>query len=141
MTVAFAISKASLVIVPIQASPLDTDMAQKAVELVQRMEKGFDKRILQIVLFTRTKSAFPTNIEKAIRQDLESAEIAVFETQLNEREAYKHQFLESKTIFELDPKTVSGVAKSIANAQSLLNEVLDVFIVNDGTTHTSQEVA
>src|SRR5262249_34907507 len=60
MMVAYAISRADLVIVPTQASQLDAKQAAKAILLIKQQEKAFRKTIPFSILYTRTSSAIRT---------------------------------------------------------------------------------
>ena len=60
MMVAYAISRADLVIIPTQASQLDAKQAAKAVMLIKQQEKAFRKTIPFAILYTRTSSAIRT---------------------------------------------------------------------------------
>jgi chromosome partitioning protein len=43
MTVAYAVSRADLVIIPTQGSQLDAKQATKAIKLIQQQERAFGK--------------------------------------------------------------------------------------------------
>ena len=68
MMVAYAISRADLVIIPTQGSQLDAAEAAKAIKLIRQQEKAFHKKIPYAILFTRTSSAIrpirPTSISR-----------------------------------------------------------------------------
>lgn len=57
MMVAYAISRADLVIIPVQGSHLDAAEAAKAIKLVRAQETAFKRTITFTVLFTRTSTA------------------------------------------------------------------------------------
>src|SRR5207253_8740535 len=57
MMVAYAISRADLVIIPTQGSQLDAAEAGKAIRLIWQQEKAFTKKIPYAILFTRTSAA------------------------------------------------------------------------------------
>ena len=57
MMVAYAISRADLVIIPTQGSQLDAAEAAKAVKLIRQQEKAFRRKIPYAILFTRTSAA------------------------------------------------------------------------------------
>jgi len=56
MMVAYAISRADLVIIPTQGSQLDAAEAAKAIKLILQQEKAFTKKIPYAILFTRTSA-------------------------------------------------------------------------------------
>src|SRR5204862_433102 len=53
-TVAYAISRADLVIIPTQGSQLDAAEATKAIALIKLQEKAFHRKIPYAMLYTRT---------------------------------------------------------------------------------------
>ena len=57
MTVAYAISRADLVVIPVQGSQLDAAEAAKAIKLIRQQERAFGRYIPHAVLFTRTSTA------------------------------------------------------------------------------------
>ena len=57
MMVAYAISRADLVVIPTQGSQLDAAEATKAIRLIRQQEKAFHKQIPFAILFTRTNAA------------------------------------------------------------------------------------
>jgi chromosome partitioning protein len=67
MMVAYAISRADLVIIPTQGSQLDAAEAAKAVKLIRQQEKAFGRRIPYAVLFTRTSAPCCTDPKKRQR--------------------------------------------------------------------------
>lgn len=59
MLVAYAISRADLVIIPTHGSQLDANEAAKAIRLIRQQEKAFSRKIPFSVLFTRTSHRRP----------------------------------------------------------------------------------
>lgn len=137
LLVSRAMSRANLVIVPIQPSPLDTDMALKAVDLVYKEEETLERQIAHVVLFTRT--TLHTRIEAAIKKHLTEVGVPLLSTHLNERSAFKQQFVDHKTIYELDPAQVSGLAKAIQNADDFVDELLSYFMDPDDNESAKTE--
>ena len=82
MTVAYAISRADLVIIPSQGSHLDAEQAAKAVRLVRKQEEAFNLSIPMVVLFTRTSAAIRTRDLKRIEGNFAKAGVAVFNVDL-----------------------------------------------------------
>src|ERR1700691_2033042 len=89
MTVAYAISRADLVIIPTQGSQLDAAEAAKAVKLIKQQEKAFHKKIPYAILFTRTSSAIRPRTLQHIQSEFRKHGVQVFLTQIHEREAYR----------------------------------------------------
>jgi chromosome partitioning protein len=135
--VAYAISRADLVVIPSQGSQLDGEQAGKAVRLVQKQEQAFKIRIPSAVLFTRTSAAIQTRDLRRIEADLEREGVAVFRVRIVERAAYRALFAYGGTLSSLDPAVVSGTAAAIENARAFAREV--VAILADATL--AREVA
>ena len=57
MTVAYAVSRADLVIIPTQGSQLDAKQATRAIKLIQQQERAFGRKIPYAILFSRTNEA------------------------------------------------------------------------------------
>lgn len=119
-----AISRASLVVVPMQPSPLDSEQAGRALALVQEEEEVLRRKIPTAVLFTRTSPAIPTKHEKQISGGLREAGIAVFKNHLHQRQAYQAIYAEGLTLDELDANSVNGLVAARENATALAAELL-----------------
>src|SRR3954453_2809897 len=84
MTVAYAISRADLVVIPVQGSQLDAAEAAKAIRLIRQQEKAFARRIPYAVLFTRTSTAIKPRTFQHIRSEFSDHGVPAFETQMHE---------------------------------------------------------
>lgn len=124
MMVAYAISRADLVIIPVQGSQLDAKEAAKTVNLIKQQEKAFGKTIPFAILFTRTNPALKPRTLAHIQDQFVKHRIRAFRTQLHEREAYRALFSFGGTLDGLDPAKVSGLEKAVANAQEYAAEVV-----------------
>ncbi|BDC53203.1 chromosome partitioning protein ParA (plasmid) [Bryobacterales bacterium F-183] len=124
MMVAYAISRADLVIIPIQGSQLDAAEGAKAIKLIRQQEKAFAKKIPFSVLFTRTNAALRPRTLVHIQQEFHKHEIQSFETHLHEREAYRALFSFGGTLESLDPSQVGNLEKAITNAREYAAEVV-----------------
>ena len=126
MTVAYAISRADLVIIPTQASQLDARQAAKAVVLIRQQEKAFRKRIPFAILYTRTSSAIRTKTLAHLQSEFRKNEIPCFHTHLHEREAFRALFSFGGSLETLDPQQVGGLDKAIANAREYAVEFIHI---------------
>jgi chromosome partitioning protein len=133
MTVAYAISRADLVIIPSQGSHLDGKQAVKASRLVRRQEQAFKIRIPSAVLLTRTSAAIQTRDIRSIVIDLAREGATVFEVRIVERAAYRALFSYGGTLSTLDAAKVSGVPAAIENAQAFAVETLALLSANAQT--------
>ena len=121
-----ALARAQLVIIPIQASPNDAELAAKAISLIQEDEQTFERAIPYRILFTRTSPQIATRLEKAIVGQLQQGEVATFRNHLNERAAYKSVFYHQLDLDELDPAEVNGLPAARTNAFKLAEELVDL---------------
>ena len=124
MTVAYAISRADLVIIPVQGSQLDASEAAKAIRLIRQQEKAFSRHIPHAVLFTRTSAAIRPRLLQHIRGELQAAGVAIFAAQMHEREAFRAIFSFGGTLDTLQAAEVSNLAAAQANAKSFAAEVI-----------------
>lgn len=118
-----AIMKSNLVIIPVQASALDTTEAGKTVRLIQKEEEILERAIPYKIILTRTNPAIRSKIEKKILDDLNELNLPVLMFQLNERSAFKSIFVDRVSLYELDRTKVNGVEKAIQNAENVTNEI------------------
>ena len=127
-----AISAASLVIVPIQASAIDVRQASKAIKIVQDEEKAvrrFDpKRHIEFrILMTRTPApgAPVSASQKELERDLEEAGIPRFRTTLAERQAFKAMFNQRLSLQELvGDKRAGNLEAAYQNVETLTEELI-----------------
>lgn len=124
MMVAYAISRADLVIIPIQGSQLDAAEGTKAIKLIRQQEKAFHKNIPFAVLFTRTNAALKPRTLAHIQAEFHKHNIQAFMTQVHEREAYRALFSFGGTLETLDPTQVGNLDKAIANAREFAAETV-----------------
>ena len=124
MTVAYAISRADLVIIPVQGSQLDAAEAAKAIKLIRQQEKAFARPIPYAVLFTRTSTVIRPRLLGHIRQELQGANVPIFAVQMHEREAFRAIFSFGGTIETLQPAQVSNLPAAVANARAFAAEVV-----------------
>ncbi|KQS84348.1 ParA family protein [Rhizobium sp. Leaf383] len=123
-----ALFRAHLVIIPIQASPTDAELAAKAIHLIHDEGQSFDKEIPYRVLFTRTSPAIATKLERAILAQLKSGDVPQFRNHLNERAAFKSMFYHQLDLHELDPAEVNGLPQAKENALRLTEELIELVI-------------
>ena len=139
MTVAYAISRADLVIVPTQGSQLDAAEAAKAIRLIRQQERAFGRRIPYAVLLTRTSAAIRPRTLQHIREEMARNSVPVLATQMHEREAFRAIFSFGGTLQSLSPAQVSGLDAAIKNAHALAAEV--VSLLKRTSTQNRAEVA
>lgn len=124
MTVAYAISRADLVVIPVQGSQLDAAEAAKAIRLIRQQEKAFGRRIPYAILFTRTSTAIRPRTFQHIRGEFSDHGIPAFQTQMHDRDAFRAIFSFGGTLEALDSSQVGNVEAAIANARAFAGEVI-----------------
>jgi chromosome partitioning protein len=140
MTVAYAISRADLVIIPVQGSQLDASEAAKAIKLIKQQEKAFSREIPFAVLFTRTSAAIRPRLLQHIRGELDAAGVPIFAVQIHEREAFRAIFSFGGTLENLGPSQVSNVPAAVANAKNFAAEVVAMLRNGVQTANPKAEV-
>ena len=126
MMVAYAISRADLVVIPTQGSQLDAKEAGKAIRLIKQQEKAFNKTIPYSILFTRTSSAIRPRTLQHIQQEFKKHGVRAFQVQINEREAYRALFSFGGTLESLNPQLVGNLDLAIVNARAFAGEVISM---------------
>jgi chromosome partitioning protein len=122
--VLMAVSQADFVIVPTQGSQLDAEQAGRAFRVIAQQEKMSRRRVPYSVLLTRTNSAIRTRTLAHIEKGLIAAGVPVFNTELNEREAFRAMFSFRQPLAGLNPAEVTNLDKAIANAEDFAREVI-----------------
>lgn len=133
MLVSFAISRADLVVIPMQASGMDAKAAAKSVNLVRQQERAFNRTIPMAVVFTRTNPVIRTDLQNSLRRQLESAKVRVFKVEIFERVAFKEMFNKGaslESLLELQPKKVKAIKSAIENAKSFAGETVGILKEN-----------
>lgn len=124
--VAYAIGRADLVIIPLQAKQLDGKQAARAIGLVQRQEKAFRKSIPYAVLMTRTNPAIRSRTMHKIFDQLHEKNIKILGVELTERSAFDAFIAYGGSLYDLDPKEIYGLGKAIINSRNYAHEVISL---------------
>lgn len=141
MMVAYAISRADMVIIPTQGSQLDAAEAAKAIKLIKQQEKAFHKKIPYAILFTRTSAAIRPRTLQHIQAEFLKHGVRAFQTQIHEREAYRALFSFGGTLESLDTGQVSNVNAAIVNARAFAGEAISMLRAIPEDTARKAEVA
>ncbi len=129
MAMAYAIAQADLVIIPTQASDKDAIEVFKVDDFCIKQSKITGKEIRRSVLFTRTSSAFVTNIEKRLIKRFSEMGLDILKTRLSDRQAFVKlseegggRYLHQLTAKDKREKEANNKAVEIAN--QLAEEVI-----------------
>ena len=126
MTVAYAVSRADLVIIPTQGSQLDAKQATRAIKLIQQQERAFGRKIPYAILFSRTSEAIRPRTLQHIKNEFAKHGVPAFAAHMHEREAFRAIFSFGGTLDALNPKMVSNLDAAIANARAFAAEVVSL---------------
>jgi chromosome partitioning protein len=130
--VIYGIAQADFVIIPMQASYEDAKAARRAVGVILQSEKESGRAIPHAVLFTRTSPMIRSRSFTHIHKSVVEAGIPVFQTELNERDAYKAVLLFQQTLDGLDPKEVPNLDKARRNIVEFAQEVVERIMADQG---------
>lgn len=126
LELAAAMSRADLVIIPMNGKTADAEASPEAIALLRKQEKLFRHPIPFAVLFVNTKTPIITREEREIRAQIESAGLPTFKTDLRERSAFSHINRFKLALDEQNEKDTSGLQSAIKNAQRFTNEVVSM---------------
>ena len=124
LLVANTIGMADLVVIPTQGSSMDAKGAAKTIRLIRNSEKLSRRRIAHAVLLTRTGAAVTSRALRNVQEQLKAGGIAMFETAIVERAAFKDLFDFGGTLAGLAATQTSNLEKAIQNAREFAGEVV-----------------
>ena len=122
------VSRADLMIIPMQASPEDARLAANAFALITNDEETLNRTVDKRILWARTVPNMINRVERKIMTEINANEVRAFSAHLNERSAYKAMMLEGVPLAELDREQYNGVDKAIANADVLAAELVEYIL-------------
>jgi chromosome partitioning protein len=118
-------SRSHLVLIPLNPSSIDANLAAKAIEAVDAEAHNVGRAIPLRVVRSRDAAAVQSKTLRRIKETLTSLDIPSLTTGLVERAAYRDIFEFSKTLSELDPNETSKLAQAKDNAAAVANEVIE----------------
>lgn len=124
LMVANAIGMSDLVIIPTQGASMDAKGASKTIKLIRNQARLAKRDIPHAVLLTRVSAAVTSRSLKNVREQLDLANIDVFESSIVERAAYRDLLDFGGLLVNLDPKQVSNLDKAVQNAMEFTAEVV-----------------
>ncbi|QUD87463.1 AAA family ATPase [Phenylobacterium montanum] len=119
--------KPDLTIIPVGASPLEAAEAIRTSRSLQNMATFFDRRLPHACVFTRLPAAIRARSFGLVVRQLRAERIAIIETPLIEKEAFRAMFWNGGTLDSLDPEQVSGLESARNNAELYAGDVLRLF--------------
>lgn len=124
LMVANAIGMSDLVIIPAQGSSMDARGGAKTIRLIANQARLTRRPIPHCVVLTRTSAAVQSRTLKNVQGQMDAGGIAVMQTRIVERAAFRDLFDFGGTLAGLDPQQVSNLDKAIANAREFAGEVI-----------------
>lgn len=126
--VTYAISRADLVLVPMQKQKLDADMAAKVLREIAIESRHHGRPIPFAIAFTRTRVVAESRTARRIAGDIrQETAIDVIEAELHERDAFAAMWDMGKPVRDLDPKSVNNLPAAIENASGFAQCVVNRF--------------
>lgn len=122
--VATAIGLSDHVMIPIQGCAMDARGGAQILELLQQMDQRAGVRIDHSVVLTRMSTVVTTRAMAAIKQLLAERGVAVLDTPISERVAFREIFDCGGTLRSMDPQRISNLDKARENARLFAEEVL-----------------
>ena len=126
-------SRADLVLIPMQAKTADADVATRAISLLRSQENLFKRKISHAIAFMRTSPIIVTREEKQIRQNIEAAAVPSLKSSLNERTAFSHMFAYKRALAELSTNDTNGLEEARQNAIEFAAEVVQMLRKQQGS--------
>lgn len=121
--VALALGLSDQVLIPVQGCAMDAQGAVQILELIRHIEQKATVRIKHSVVLTRVNSLVTTRALQTIKTLLASRGVAMLETPIVERAAYREIFECGGTLQTMDASRVSNLDKARENALALAQEV------------------
>ena len=100
--VTLAMSRTDFAVIPTKGSELDAIEAIKIIKFIRVQERVFRRTIPYAVLFTQTNPAVRPRTLKSLEADMLQQGIPMFDTALNERDAFRAIFSYGGTLSGLD---------------------------------------
>ncbi|MGI9502654.1 MAG: ParA family protein, partial [Geminicoccaceae bacterium] len=126
--VTYAISRADLVLVPMQKQKLDADMAVRVIQEIARESKHQRRPIPFALAFTKTRVVAEPKTARRIAGDIRArSAIDVIDVDLHERDAFSAMWDFGRALRDLDPKSVNNVQAAIENAGGFTQAVVNRF--------------
>ncbi|CAK7256833.1 MULTISPECIES: ParA family protein [unclassified Shinella] len=122
--VATAIGLSDHVMIPVQGCAMDARGAAHILELLKQFDEKAGIRINHSVVLTRMNSLVTTRAMSAIKALLAARGVAVLDTPIGERTAFRDIFDCGGTLYTMDAAKVSNLDKACENARLFADEVL-----------------
>ena len=119
-----AMSRADLVLIPMQAKTADAEVAVRALQQVRAQEQAARRAIPHSFVFIRTNALIATREEKRLAASIGANGLPLTKVRLNERTAFSAMFEAKVALDELDPEWINGLEEARVNAAAFTAEVV-----------------
>lgn len=128
--VTFALSRADLVLIPLEPNSVEGPHAARAVTLVKRTGHLLQREIPYALLLNRCNAAFETSEERALRREIAGSDVPILPVALMRRTVFARIFGEASLLSELAEASTSArerhrLEQAIANVQAYTQCVAD----------------
>jgi chromosome partitioning protein len=121
---ATALGLSDHVLIPIQGCAMDARGGAQVLELLQYLEQRAGIHINHSVVLTRVNSMVTTRALQVVKALLSERSVAVLETPIIERSAFRDIFDCGGTLYTMDPNRVSNLDKAQENACAFAEEMM-----------------
>lgn len=119
-----ALGYSNYVLIPAQGSAMDAQGAANVIDLLHYLDEKADIRIPHSVILTRVNPIITTRALQGVKTLLQEKRVHLISTPIIERAAFRDVFSCGETLYSMDPKNVSNLARAQENAQLLGQEIL-----------------
>lgn len=120
---AFAMGESDLVIIPMGDEQQDAEGAIETVAQLSLEARNMRRSIPVRILFARTQVAVKSRLAKSLNLQVRD-KLDSMKTELHMRTAYSSLHNLGGTLYDMDPVSVGGLSKAIANAELFAEEVI-----------------
>jgi chromosome partitioning protein len=121
--IALAAGLSDLVLIPVQGCVMDAQGAAHVLDLVGQVQSNARGHINHAVVLTRVSSFVTTRAMRSVKALLATRHVALLDTPIVERSAYRDMFEHGGTLYAMDQAKVSNLAKALGNMQALAREI------------------
>lgn len=122
---AFAMGESDLVIIPMGDEQPDAEGAIETLAQLALEARSLRREIPVRVVFARTQAAVKSRLQKSLNLQVRE-KVGSFTTELNARTAFSSLHNLGGTLYDMDPESVTGLAKAIGNAELFAEELQEV---------------
>ncbi len=121
--IALTAGLSDLVLIPVQGCAMDAQGASHVLDLIGQVESNARGHINHAVVLTRVSSFVTTRALRSVKALLALRNIALLDTPIIERSAYRDMFEHGGSLYTIDDAKISNLAKARRNMQGLALEV------------------